>query len=311
MSVLRNNFIKSIKIVCVLVQVLFFLNLNVSPVGAIDYGCLRTNGTCQTIAADNFGQAQTACAQTQQGARAILEGCNNFGCLRPDGTCQSITAASQAEGQARCGPNNSFFPRSCNSQLQFGCIDKIGVCRNITALTRDAGIEKCRENHGSDARFQINECLPYKTYGCFIGPNYCTNITANTPEGANIACAPLCQSRAASCYVDLEGPCPATTRTTSLSGVDDLRRSAAETLNVANFNTPQDFIRRAINILMAFIGSITLVLYIVAGLLWMTARGNSEQTDKAKKILVWTTLGVFVMLFSYALVNFLFSSIAQ
>jgi uncharacterized membrane protein len=60
-----------------------------------------------------------------------------------------------------------------------------------------------------------------------------------------------------------------------------------------------------------FIGSIVLVMYIFGGFLWMTASGNSEQVDKAKKILVWSSLGVVAMLASYVLVTFLFKTVLQ
>lgn len=84
---------------------------------------------------------------------------------------------------------------------------------------------------------------------------------------------------------------------------------AAASLNKAGFKSPADVIGRAIKILLAFIGSISLVLYIYAGLLWMTASGASERVDMAKKILVWTTLGVVVMLSSYMLASFVFKSL--
>jgi hypothetical protein len=78
--------------------------------------------------------------------------------------------------------------------------------------------------------------------------------------------------------------------------------SAAD-LNPLNFTGPQDIFSAAINLLMAFIGSLALILYIYAGLLWMSAGGNSDKVSRAKTILVWTTLGVIVMGGSYMLVR--------
>ena len=88
-----------------------------------------------------------------------------------------------------------------------------------------------------------------------------------------------------------------------------LQSDARVALNRANLKSPVDFINRAIRILMAFIGSISLVLYIWSGFLWMTASGNAEQVTKAKSIMVWTTLGVGMMLASYVLASFLFKSL--
>lgn len=93
---------------------------------------------------------------------------------------------------------------------------------------------------------------------------------------------------------------------TSLGG---LQTDAFNRLNPAKITKPAQLISRFINMLLAFIGSISLVLYIFAGFLWMTASGNAEKVTKAKSIMVWTTLGVVVMLASYVLVSFVFNSL--
>lgn len=85
----------------------------------------------------------------------------------------------------------------------------------------------------------------------------------------------------------------------------DLKKEAA-TLNQTTFTSAEQVIGQVIKILLSFVGSIALALYIGAGILWMTALGNSERIDKAKSIFVWTTLGLIVMLSSYFIVNFLF-----
>ena len=69
-------------------------------------------------------------------------------------------------------------------------------------------------------------------------------------------------------------------------------------------------IKRAITLLMAFMGSILFALYIYAGLTWMTANGNEERITSAKNILVWSTLGVAVMMASYVIISFIFTSLA-
>lgn len=89
----------------------------------------------------------------------------------------------------------------------------------------------------------------------------------------------------------------------------ELKSDAASRLNPAGLTVPAKLIGRFIKMLTAFIGSIALVLYIYAGILWMTARGHSERLEVARKTMVWTTLGVVVMLASYMLVSFVFKSL--
>ena len=71
--------------------------------------------------------------------------------------------------------------------------------------------------------------------------------------------------------------------------------------------TPQQLIGIAIKGLTGFMGAIMFVLVLYAGVLLMTAQGNTERIEHSKKIMVWATLGVAVMLLSYIVVNFVFS----
>lgn len=81
-------------------------------------------------------------------------------------------------------------------------------------------------------------------------------------------------------------------------------KEGASQLNQMDFRTPTDLLSRAINAMIGFMGSIALILYIYAGLIWMSASGNSEKVSKAKNILVWTTLGIVAMAASYMIIRF-------
>lgn len=80
-------------------------------------------------------------------------------------------------------------------------------------------------------------------------------------------------------------------------------------LNFLGDATPQKMVQRAIDLLMAFMGTILFALYIYAGFTWMLANGNDEKITSAKNILVWSTLGVAVMLGSYVIIKFIFDTL--
>jgi hypothetical protein len=63
---------------------------------------------------------------------------------------------------------------------------------------------------------------------------------------------------------------------------------------------------RVIQTAMGVIGSIALVMFIYGGILFMTARGDSEHYEKGTNILLWSSLGVVVIFSSYALLKFVF-----
>ena len=69
-----------------------------------------------------------------------------------------------------------------------------------------------------------------------------------------------------------------------------------------------DIIGKAIKLVMGIVGAIALVMFVYAGGLWMVAGGNAEQTTKAMKTMVWSAIGLIVILSSYSIVNFIFTN---
>ncbi len=93
----------------------------------------------------------------------------------------------------------------------------------------------------------------------------------------------------------------------------DIQDQVAELNQMSRFNSYSNssklgaaLIGWLISVPLAILGGVTLVLYIVAGVLWMTAAGNSERVEQAQRMVVWTSLGVVAILASYVLVGFVF-----
>lgn len=76
-------------------------------------------------------------------------------------------------------------------------------------------------------------------------------------------------------------------------------------LNQLGTITPQQLIGRAIKLAMGIIGTIALIVLVGAGLLWMTAAGNSDREKRAMDMMFWGALGVIVSLGSYSIVTFI------
>ncbi len=66
------------------------------------------------------------------------------------------------------------------------------------------------------------------------------------------------------------------------------------------------YLGRIIKAAMGILGSLSLVMFVYSGILFMTDRGNGESAGKAKEIAVWTSLGLAVIFASYAILNFIF-----
>lgn len=57
------------------------------------------------------------------------------------------------------------------------------------------------------------------------------------------------------------------------------------------------------------IGLAFFCLSLYAGILWMTARGETKQVDKAKSILTSSTIGLVIIVASYVLTNAVLSAV--
>jgi len=70
-----------------------------------------------------------------------------------------------------------------------------------------------------------------------------------------------------------------------------------------------DLIPGIIQVILGLLGIITLCLAIYAGFLYLTSQGNKETVEKAKKILIYTALGMVIIMASYAISSFLLGSL--
>lgn len=74
--------------------------------------------------------------------------------------------------------------------------------------------------------------------------------------------------------------------------------------NDPNYSPVVSFILRVINFAMKIIGSIAIILFIIAGFMMMFAGGNQQNLDKAKDIFKYALIGLIVAFLSYVIVIF-------
>ena len=65
----------------------------------------------------------------------------------------------------------------------------------------------------------------------------------------------------------------------------------------------RDFIETVVNFALSFVGIICVVTVIYGGLLYVTSRGDEDQTSKAKKAITYSVIGIVIILGSFAFVN--------
>ncbi|MBD3328222.1 hypothetical protein GF340_02850 [Candidatus Peregrinibacteria bacterium] len=65
----------------------------------------------------------------------------------------------------------------------------------------------------------------------------------------------------------------------------------------------RDLVLTFLNFFLGFLGIIAVIMIIYGGILYVTAAGNQESIDKGKKIILYSIIGIVIILLSFALVN--------
>lgn len=54
---------------------------------------------------------------------------------------------------------------------------------------------------------------------------------------------------------------------------------------------------------MGFLGSVTLLVFVYGGFLWLTSAGNAERVKKGTQTMLWATVGLFLIFGSYGIMT--------
>ncbi len=72
---------------------------------------------------------------------------------------------------------------------------------------------------------------------------------------------------------------------------------------------PRVIIGNIIRAILGIVGSLALAVFIFGGFTWITSAGNEEKVKKGKDMIVWASLGLVIIFFSYALVRFVIGAV--
>lgn len=172
-------------------------------------------------------------------------------------------------------------------------------CCRIEINTTGVDENVCREEEGIEGN--PDRCAQFRE------PDNGAQFTvARLPESGNCADAgvlPQIQKTPPTAPAKTDEPNGAA----ELQAIKDRAESVLNPMGFKEGKTGiSDLIGRVIGALLGIAGTIALVLYIYAGAMWMLAGGDPGRVGTAKKILIWTTLGVVVMLGSYIIVKEIF-----
>ncbi|MBI5135094.1 hypothetical protein HZA86_02575 [Candidatus Uhrbacteria bacterium] len=78
---------------------------------------------------------------------------------------------------------------------------------------------------------------------------------------------------------------------------------------LSNAQSPRSIILGLINIAMGFLGLVAVVIILYGGFKWMTAAGNEEKVEEAKKLIGAGIIGLVIILTAYAIVTFVINTV--
>jgi TRAP-type C4-dicarboxylate transport system permease small subunit len=74
---------------------------------------------------------------------------------------------------------------------------------------------------------------------------------------------------------------------------------------------PEELVARLIFVALGMVGVVFVSLIIYGGYLWMTARGNEEQVNKAQRIITESVIGVVVVFLAYFITAFVVQRVGE
>lgn len=93
-----------------------------------------------------------------------------------------------------------------------------------------------------------------------------------------------------------------TNETVSLDNPIQLKDSKGKALKDADI-TPAVIIGAVIKSFLGVVGGLSLVMMVWGGFQWLTSAGNDEKVKKGTQTMMWSIIGLVVVLASYLLVN--------
>lgn len=62
-------------------------------------------------------------------------------------------------------------------------------------------------------------------------------------------------------------------------------------------------LKKVVDIALQVLGSITLLVFVIGGLMWLTSGGNEQRVSMGTKTMLYAVIGIFVIFSSYAILN--------
>lgn len=241
------------------------------------------------------------------------------------GECDQYT---QLRCEANCG--NESLGQQCTSENQALCTQILNLDdeENAAMLSIDLNVESFYNSHQAqcDAATGATEFATEAQCETYCGL-VCLEFCPDDITGCGTACvSSLCANGGWQTHTDVSNfaifrdswitpnaTCgePATTEDTATGF--DIDQGSVVNRNVSVENPlgettdPRDVIATVVRAILIFLGVITLIIFIISGIMMMTSGGNEERFKKARNAMIYAIIGLAIVLASYSILEFVFN----
>jgi hypothetical protein len=90
----------------------------------------------------------------------------------------------------------------------------------------------------------------------------------------------------------------------------DMGMNFARNLGLAE-RDPREAAISLIRLIMTFLGLVAVVIMLYGGFIWMTAAGNEDRVETAKKLIGAGIIGLIIILAAFLIVNFVVTNVSN
>lgn len=98
--------------------------------------------------------------------------------------------------------------------------------------------------------------------------------------------------------------------TDTVSGIKDAK-DALKGSGITGTDNIGDLLLKYVNFVLPYLALAAFLAFVYSGVLYITAFGNEEQTQKVKKVLIYTVIGLVLVILSYSIVQLLTSDLVR
>lgn len=84
----------------------------------------------------------------------------------------------------------------------------------------------------------------------------------------------------------------------------DIGKEVASSAKVDTTSSLEAYVSNIVGVSLTIIGTLFFLLIVYGGYIWMIARGNDKEAERAKEIITTASIGLVIVVIAYALSSF-------